>query len=258
VSPEPKLQTHALAVHYGNRVALRPLDFAAPAGTLTAVVGPNGAGKTTLLRALAGLIPSRGSVTLDGHALGVLSPRQRALRLAYVPQRSALDARLSVEDVALSARYAHHRAWFAPNREDRRAALQALERTRTLPLRARPFPELSGGEQRRVLLARALATGAQTLLLDEPTSFLDVRHALQVFEILAELRSAGYCLIATLHDLDDVVRHATFVTILDTGRCVAHGPPAAALSAETVRQVYGVDLVPHHRIGFRLLGNPAT
>src|SRR5690606_7192278 len=159
----------------------------------------NGAGKTTLLKTLVGLLPYRGQILVDGRDV---AGRERARLLAYVPQRSALDAPLRVETVVGHGRYAHTRSAVLRG-DDLRAVRAAMAATDIADLAGRSYTELSGGEQRRVLVARALATGARIVVLDEPTESLDVGHALALFGLLRDLARGGVCVIAVLHDLND-------------------------------------------------------
>ena len=246
------IQAHGVGVRLGGRSIVDGVDLDAAPGTLTAIVGPNGSGKTTLLRALAGLVDCSGRVAVNGHDVRGLGPAERARLVAYLPQASELRALLSVRQVVALGRYAQRPGLFASTRADEQAVLAALERVRAPELLEQAFPRLSGGQKRLVLLARALATGARTLLLDEPTASLDVKHSLELFELLAQLASDGYTLVVVLHDLDDVERHAARALLLDAGRVQAWGPPAAAPFAAAAERTYGVSLVPHGRLGFRL------
>jgi iron complex transport system ATP-binding protein len=243
-------------VRLAGRSIVEGVDLDAAAGTLTAIVGPNGSGKTTLLRALAGLLDHSGQIAVGGRDVRAFTPRERARLVAYLPQNSALSAMLSVRQVVALGRYAQRPGLFASARSDEPAVLAALERVGSSELLEQPFPLLSGGQKRLVLLARALATGARTLLLDEPTASLDVKHSLRLFELLARLAADGYSVVVVLHDLDDVERHAARALLLDAGRVRAWGPPAQAAFVEAAERTYGVALVPHGRLGFRLPSAP--
>lgn len=245
-----------LRVQLGHRWVVDGVSFGAPNGAVTAIVGPNGSGKTTLLRALAGLLPYEGQVLAqDGAALerelGSLSATERAQRVAYLPQSSGLRAALSVREVVALGRYASRPGWFSTTREDDALVERALARTQLSGLAEQAYPRLSGGQQRLVLIARALATGARILLLDEPSASLDVRHALRLFELLAELAAGGYCVLLVLHDLDDVLRNASNAVLLDAGRPQIVAAPQAPEFLAAAEHTYGVSLVPGDRLGFR-------
>jgi iron complex transport system ATP-binding protein len=229
---------------------LSDVDFEAGAGSISAIVGPNGAGKTTLLKALVGIVPASGQVLFRGQDVSTWSSVQRSTRMAYVPQRSRLRARLSVHEVVALGRYAARPGVFSSTRGDRRAALDALRRVGAAHLWSRPYPDLSGGEQRLVLIARALATGASTLLLDEPTASLDVKNALELFDLLGSLESEGHCIVVVLHDLDDVKRHARTALLLADGRVRARGALADPEFRRELEQTLEVRLVDDSRLGF--------
>jgi iron complex transport system ATP-binding protein len=232
-----------VGVRRGARSVLRAVDFRAPAASVTAVLGPNGAGKSSLIEAVAGLVPFSGAIRVDGVDVAALSPLERALRVAYVPQQSLLSAPLAVEEVVALGRYAHARG--GERSEARARAVQhALDKTRAAALAKRPFSELSGGEQRRVLVARAVATGARTLLLDEPTASLDVQHALGLFALCRELAAEGRTIVIVLHQLTDALRFADHVLLLHQGSVVAAGAAADVLVHARVREVYGVHMIP--------------
>lgn len=240
-----------VSVSLGGRDVVEQVDFDAAGGQLSAIVGPNGSGKTTLLRALSGLIPYAGQVSIEGRELRSLQPAERARLLAYLPQTSALSAMLSVREVVALGRYATHPGWLAPTAKDDDGVKAALARLNLTALSDHAYPKLSGGQQRLVLLARALATGARILLLDEPTASLDVKHALESFAVLGELARDGYCVVVVLHDLDDVRRHARHAVLLGAGRVRSSGAPGEASFLDAAENTYDVSIVPGDRIGFR-------
>jgi len=194
-------------------------------------------------------------VELDGEPLDGLSPRERAKRLAYVPQRTALGSSLHVQTVVAHGRYAHTGGLGRPGAADLRAVADAMEKTDVSGIAGRSFDRLSAGERRRVLLARALATQARVILLDEPTAALDVRHALELHALLEVLASEGYCIVVVLHALDAARRFTDRAALLDAGRVVATGPCEEVIDVERVRDVYGVELLEDAGIGFRLEGS---
>jgi iron complex transport system ATP-binding protein len=246
-----------VSVRLSGRVIVQDVSFAAESGQLTAIVGPNAAGKTTLLKALAGLVDYQGDVRCGARALQGLSPAERALSIAYVPQRSLLNSMLSVREVVGLGRYAQRPGAFSLGARDAAAVDAALARVGIGALAARPYPLLSGGEQRLVLLARALVTGARTILLDEPTLSLDVRNALELFNLLGGLRAQGYCIVCVLHDLDEVLRHCDSALLLAGGNARFQGAPRTAAFNAAAEAVYGVRLVDADRVGFRLNEAPS-
>lgn len=246
------LDAHAVEVERGGRRVLRQFELRARAGSVTALVGPNGAGKSSALKALLGLWPSTGSIAICGRALGELSLRERARMVAYVPQQSLLQRGLAVRAVVRQGRYAHDPVWPARRTAEADAVVHAVELTQLRPLWERHWHELSGGEQRRVLIARALATEAPIVLLDEPTASLDVAHTLRLMALLRELAALGRCVVLVLHDLEQVRRCADDAILLDRGETIAAGAAAEVITSEHVRRVYGVELVEHGALGFRL------
>jgi len=249
------LHIEALRITLAGRVILDGITMQAPAAAVTALIGPNGAGKSTLLRAIAGLIPSAGSLRLaagtDQRDLAALAVAARARLVAYVPQRSELRAGLTVENVVAMGRFAHHGALARLATRDRAAIDHALATVDAAAFAGRRFCELSCGEQQRVLIARALATEAHVLLLDEPTAALDVGHALDLIATVRRLASAGHCVIAALHHLDEVARLADHVVLIAAGRVAATGTAAAVLAGPALRAAYGVEAVAGGGLGFR-------
>jgi iron complex transport system ATP-binding protein len=231
------LVVSGLAVTLEGRAVLSGVGFCAPRGQVTALVGPNGAGKTTVLRALLGRVPADGRATLDGADLGALSPVARARTVAWVPQRSALAADLTAEEVVAQGRFAHGEGLATATGD---TVLRALAEVDALHLRGRRFPTLSGGESQRVLLARAIATGAGCLLLDEPTSALDLGAALDTLARLGTLAREGRVIVAVLHGLHDALRFADRAVVLADGAVRAEGPVADVLTPAEALRTWGV------------------
>jgi iron complex transport system ATP-binding protein len=251
----PLLETRDLTVVRGGRARIDRVAMTIEAGQILALLGPNGAGKSTFMKAVAGILPSQGDILLDGRPAALLRRRQRARLLAYVPQHSALDAPMIARDVVAQGRFAHRDGWGRPHKEDQAAIAAALAATGASPFADRPFSRLSYGERRLVLLARALATGARLLLLDEPTAALDVAHALGLLHLLRELAGQGRAVLVALHHLDEAAQHCTGALLLREGRVVQAGAIAAVVAAQPVREVFGVDLVPGASFGYRLPGD---
>lgn len=236
----------------GPQTVLSDVSFDCPAGSHTAILGPNGAGKTTLLRAIVGLVRFNGRITLDGVEINKLPPERRAQRIAYVPQRSLLQSSLRVHDVVMQGRYAHQRAVGRPSAQDSSAVQHAMSVTDIATLMARRYTELSGGEQRRVLLARALATQADVIVLDEPTAALDIAHQLTFFGVLTELARAGRTIVTVLHDLRDAERFCQHAVVLFERSSRYHG--SSLLPDTLVRSVYGVEPRPGGAAAYDLAG----
>ena len=246
------IEAQGLTVRRGDRVLLDSISFSLDAGQVVALLGPNGAGKSTLLKTLAGLLPFSGELRLDGREASQLGRAERARLLAYVPQHSALDVALPARQVVAHGRFAHRDVWGRPGRGDEAAIDRAMELTDTRRLAIRSFNRLSYGERRLVLLARALATEARVLLLDEPTAALDVTHALGLFRLLRDLAGRGSLVVVALHQLNEAVEASDRALLLAAGRLVAEGPAAEVISVEPVRRVYGVEMVPAAQFGYRL------
>lgn len=230
------------------------VSLSAPAGAITALVGPNGAGKSTLLKAVLGLVPSSGGIVFAGTDLRSLTAAHRALLVGYVPQRSALNAALPVRIVVAAGRYAHG-GWLGSS--DRTPIESALAAVDALHLASRPFNALSAGEQQRVLVARALVTGAPCILMDEPTAALDVGHALTIHRLARRLASEGRCVVMVLHHLDDARRVADHLVLLHRGRVLAAGGSGAVLSEDPLAEAFHVAPMPGAAMGFRLLDDGA-
>lgn len=256
------LRIDQVTVRYGQRVAVRNVSFSAEYGQVVGLLGPNGAGKTTLLKAIGGILQGigtaqcEGAVRCAGRDLASLSMDARAKNVAYVPQRSLLDASLSVEEVVQQGRYCHRRGFSSVfGRRDREAVEHALQSVDVQFLAARPFNRLSGGERRRVLLARALATEARIILLDEPTASLDIAHALSLFRTLKQLAARGHCIVCVLHDLGNVRDICDTALLMRDGTADVVGSPHEVVAAAHVRRVYGVELVEAGGLGYCLPGS---
>jgi iron complex transport system ATP-binding protein len=244
------LRARGLSVTLGGRTVLRDVELEAHPGEVLALLGPNGAGKSTLLKALAGLLPYEGSVKIAATDVAALSPRNRARRISYVPQRSLLRSALSVEEVVALGRYVHGGSFGGMSKSDQEAIDHALMTAHADALRDRIFTQLSVGEQQRVLLARALASDAPILLLDEPTAALDVGEAMAVLRLIRTLAARKHTLVVVLHDLADALSTTDRALLLKDGCVVEQGDTREVISAEPIRAVYGVKLIENARIGF--------
>jgi iron complex transport system ATP-binding protein len=249
------LFVHALSVQLGGRAVLHNVSFTAHFGQLLSIVGPNGAGKSTLLRALAGLLPSTGVLTLEGEPVRALHQSERARRVSFVPQQSQLSAALSVREVVRLGRYAHLPALGAGTESraaTERAVAGAMADTDVSALAERGFSDLSSGEQKRVLIARALCTEARTLLLDEPTAALDIEHALRLFALLRTLADRGRAVLLVLHQLEHALAFSDRALLLSAGQVLATGPTREVLTPAHILQLHRVELVPDGAPGFVL------
>ena len=219
--------------------AVRDVSLEARTGSVTAIAGPNGSGKSTLVRALLGRVtPRRGRVTLDDMDVASLDRKSVARRLAVVTQREEPAFALRVRDFVLLGRYAHRARWFAVSPDDDVAVEQALHRAEVASLRERMTDTLSGGVWQRVRLARALAQGARALVLDEPTTYLDVGHEMALFELVESLAGDGHAILLVSHQLNLVARFASHLVLLHQGQVAAAGTPAHVMTVSTLERVY--------------------
>ncbi|MEE6257233.1 ABC transporter ATP-binding protein [Plantactinospora sonchi] len=232
-----------LRLAYGERVVAEGFDIALPAGKVSALVGPNACGKSTALRALARLLtPVEGTVLLDGDPIAGLSHRDLARRLALLPQAPIAPDGISVRDLVARGRTPHQHWWRQWSRADEEIVDRALTATGTLELADRTLEELSGGQRQRVWIALALAQDTRVLLLDEPTTYLDLAYQVDVLELVAELNQRdGTTVVMVLHDLNHACRYADHLVAMRAGTVVAAGPPAEVVTPELVREVFGLD-----------------
>ena len=235
------LEARDLVVRYGRgQVALDGVSCAVRSGRLLAVVGPNGSGKTTLVRVLSGrLRPERGEVTVEGRPLERWSRAALAGVLAVVPQGEEVTFPLRVEETVMLGRYARLGPLAAPGVGDRAAVAEALARCDVADLAGRGIDTLSGGEWQRVRLARALAQEPRVLVLDEPTTSLDVRHEMELFELVRRLVDGGLAGLVITHQINLAARYADTMLLLSGGRVAGEGRPIDVLRAETLRAVFG-------------------
>ncbi|GGV17690.1 cobalamin/Fe3+-siderophore ABC transporter ATP-binding protein [Kitasatospora herbaricolor] len=240
-----RLEARGLTLAYEARTVVEGLDLTVPDGRVTVIVGPNACGKSTLLRALGRLLkPARGAVLLDGAELARIPTRQIARRIGLLPQSPVAPEGISVADLVSRGRQPHQSWWQQWSAEDEEAVTEALLRTSTTELADRSVDELSGGQRQRAWIAMALAQGTDILLLDEPTTFLDIAHQVEVLDLVRRLNvEKGRTVVAVLHDLNQAARYADHLVAMRGGRIVAQGPPTEIVTAELVREVFGLDSV---------------
>jgi len=247
--PETALSARAVSLGYGERLVIRELSFAVTMGQIIALVGPNGSGKSTLLKALARILaPSRGAVYLDGRAIQQLPAREVARRLAILPQAPVAPEELTVGELVEQGRYPYTGPLRPLGEHDYAAIARALEQTGATAFRPRRLASLSGGERQRAWIALALAQETPILLLDEPTTFLDIGHQLDVLALIRELnRTHGKTIVLVLHDLNHAARYADRMVTLRAGQIVADGPPQEVLTEALLAEVFGVRarILPH-------------
>jgi iron complex transport system ATP-binding protein len=234
-----KLTAVDVTVALDRSPVVKAVSCTVGSGGWLALIGPNGAGKSTLIRALAGLVAYDGTVRLDSVDARALKARERAKVIAYVPQEPVLPPDLTVAEYVMLGRTPHLSYLATPGRRDRERANSAMERLDVAKFAARRLARLSGGERQRAVLARALAGDPRVLLLDEPTSMLDVGHEQQVLELVDTLRKdAGLTVVSTLHDLTIAGQYADTLVLLDAGQVVAAGGPRAVLTKNLIESVY--------------------
>jgi len=241
------LQASALAVRYGTTRAVAGVDLGIEAGSITAVVGPNGCGKSTLLRALGRLlVPDAGAVLLDGRHIARLPTREVARAVGILPQGPTAPDGIGVADLVSRGRDPHRRWYDQWSRSDEEVVTEALRRTGMLELAHRPIDALSGGQRQRAWIAMALAQETSVLLLDEPTTFLDVVHQIDVLELVHDLnRTDGTTVVMVLHDLSMAARFADRLVAMRAGAVVADGTPDEVITPEVLAAVFDLDCDVH-------------
>jgi iron complex transport system ATP-binding protein len=234
------LSAHALDYGFPGRLVGRAVDFNLAAGEVVCVLGPNGSGKTTLMRTLLGLLPPlAGSVALDGRALASWPAAERATRLAYVPQAAESYFDFSVREIVGMGRTAHRGLFARPGERDRAETARALERLRLAALAERPIHRVSGGERQLALIARALATEATHVLMDEPTANLDFGNQALILDEVARLRESGTATLFSTHHPDHALAIADRVVMVRGGAIMASGPTAEVLNSANLSALYG-------------------
>ncbi|MBN9030329.1 MAG: iron dicitrate ABC transporter ATP-binding protein [Rhizobiales bacterium 63-7] len=237
------LSVSRLSAGYSDADILQGLDLAVPPGRITVIVGANACGKSTLLRAMSRLLsPHKGEVLLDGKSIHRMAPKELARTLGLLPQSPIAPEGITVADLVGRGRHPHQGLFSRWTSQDDEAVADALTATRIVDLAERPVDELSGGQRQRVWIAMALAQQTDILLLDEPTTFLDISHQVEVLDLLTDLNHArGTTVVMVLHDLNLAARYADHLVAMTQGRIHVSGRPEEVLTQETVRQVFGLE-----------------
>lgn len=242
---ETGLSTRGLSLGYGQRLIVEALDLVVPRGAFTVLLGQNGSGKSTILRALAGLLrPVAGAVLLDGRPIRELSTRDLARRIGVLSQGPSAPEGLTVLDLVRQGRYPHRSIFARWSEADEIACEEALRLTNMGDLRDQRLDSLSGGQRQRAWIAMTLAQETDILLLDEPTTFLDLAHQIEVMDLITELvRTRRKTIVAVLHDLNQASRHADHMVLLKAGRIAGSGKPGDVMTAANIGDVFGVKTV---------------
>ena len=237
-----RLVAERLELRYDDRVVVTGLDLAVPDGRFSVIVGPNACGKSTLLRALARILkPASGQVLLDGRAIHQQPAKAVARTLGMLPQSAVAPETITVLDLVGRGRFPHQSLLRQWSDADQDAVEKAMAAAGVTELAERPVDELSGGQRQRAWLAMVLAQQTELLLLDEPTTFLDITHQLDVLDLCADLRDGGSTIVAVLHDLNHACRYADHLVAMVDGRIVASGAPDDVVTPELVAEVFGLD-----------------
>lgn len=238
------VETRNLVVSYDHKIVIDGVDLTLPAGAFTVILGPNASGKSTMLRAMARVLRAEsGEILFDGRALSEYGSKELAKQLGLLPQDAVAPEGMRVADLVSRGRHPHHtplQRWTAQDDEETRAAMEA---TGVADLAERYVDQLSGGQRQRVWIALLLAQQTPAMLLDEPTTFLDIAHQFDLLDLLRQLNTEGKTVIAVLHDLNQAARYADHLVLMKDGKVVATGTPTELLTAERVHDVFGINAV---------------
>ena len=235
----PRLSAETISLGYDGAPILSALTTRIPDGSFTVIIGPNACGKSTLLRGLSRLLrPSAGAVVLDGTDISRLPVKEVARRLGRLPQTASAPEGITVADLVGRGRYPHLGLWRQWTEADEDAIREAMTETGVDALSGRRVEELSGGQRQRVWVAMVLAQQTDLLVLDEPTTFLDIAHQIELMELFSALNRAGRTIVAVLHDLNHAARYADHVIAMKQGRIVAEGAPADVITTERVEEIF--------------------
>ncbi|MBZ6170603.1 ABC transporter ATP-binding protein [Streptomyces olivaceus] len=237
----PRLAARGVTVGYGTRPVIDGLDVSVPPGVITTIIGPNGCGKSTLLRTLSRLLkPTGGTVVLDGEDIGTLRTRDVAKKLGLLPQAPVAPDGLTVSDLVARGRHPHQswlRQWSS---DDADVVRRALAMTGVADLADRPVDSLSGGQRQRVWISMTLAQGTDLLLLDEPTTYLDLAHAVDVLDLVDDLHESGRTVVMVLHDLNLATRYSDHLVVMRDGAVLAQGHPREVVTADLLHEAFGL------------------
>lgn len=241
VKDVPRLAARDITVGYGDRTVIDQLDVAIPSGVVTTIIGPNGCGKSTLLRTLTRLLkPTGGTVVLDGEDIGTLRTKDVAKKLGLLPQAPVAPEGLTVADLVARGRHPHQswlRQWSS---DDADVVRRALAMTGVADLADRTVDSLSGGQRQRVWISMTLAQGTDLLLLDEPTTYLDLAHAIDVLDLVDDLHESGCTVVMVLHDLNLATRYSDNLVVMRGGAVLAQGHPRDVITAELLHEAFGL------------------
>ncbi|MFD0618028.1 ABC transporter ATP-binding protein [Paenibacillus sp. GCM10027629] len=251
-----RLFTEKLHIAYDNRLIVEDLNLVIPEGKITALVGANGSGKSTILKTMARIMkPQKGTVILDGRSLHRQSTREVAKQLAILPQNPTAPDGLTVSELVSYGRFPHQKGFGNLNKEDQEMIQWALQVTGMSAFSMHPVDQLSGGQRQRAWIAMALAQGTDLLFLDEPTTFLDMAHQLEVLKLLEQLnQDQKRTIVMVVHDLNHASRFAQHMVAIKSGKVVSSGSPTEVITPEVMRDVFGIeaDIVPDPRTGLPL------
>lgn len=237
----PVIEIRQISFAYQERWVLRDMSLLARRGEMIALLGPNGSGKTTLLKILSGLLRPRGEVKLNGRNVDTFDRRELSRLFAVVPQENRVNFPHTVAEIVLMGRASYHSPFALEGKHDLEIARASMELTDALAFSDRYFHELSGGEKQRVMLARAMAQEPEILLLDEPSAFLDLKHQIQLFDLLLRLnRERRLTVVAALHDLNLAALFFPRLVMLCDGKIYRDGPPSEVLTEKVIQEVYGI------------------
>ncbi|GKW31996.1 Fe(3+) dicitrate transport ATP-binding protein FecE [Pectobacterium carotovorum subsp. carotovorum] len=241
-----ELTTQNLTAGYGDKRILDGLSLSLPAGKITALLGPNGCGKSTLLKCFAKLLtPESGTIQLNGKSLSTFSARQLSRHLALLPQQHLTPEGITVRDMVAYGRSPWLSLWGRLSPDDRQRVQLAMEKTHIVNLADKRLTDLSGGQRQRAFLAMLLAQDTPVVLLDEPTTYLDINHQVELMKLLRELNQAGKTVVTVLHDLNQASRYCDHLVMLADGRVMAEGSPHEVMKPELLQRVFSIDAEIH-------------